>query len=61
MTLEQLIIDLDIMIKADAGHLVAALENGDRVLAHGFVDSIIDNSRQKEDVERTLNRRSLRQ
>jgi acetyl-CoA carboxylase beta subunit len=40
---------------------VAALENGDRVLAHGFVDSIIDNSRQKEDVERTLNRRSLRQ
>jgi hypothetical protein len=38
------------MIKADAGHLAEALRRGDRTLAHGFVDSIINRSRDLEDL-----------
>lgn len=52
MTTEQLIEDLKVMIEADAGHLAGALLQGDRVLAHGFVDAIIDNRRQLEDLSR---------
>jgi hypothetical protein len=46
----RLIDDYKVMIDADARHLVKALERGDRVAAHGFVDAIIDNSRNVEDV-----------
>jgi hypothetical protein len=42
--------DLRIMIKADQDHLVKAVDHGDRVLAHGFVDAIINNQRELEDL-----------
>jgi protein associated with RNAse G/E len=42
--------DLRVMIRADQDHLVKAVDRGDRVLAHGFVDSIIDNQRELEDL-----------
>lgn len=54
MTKEQYIADLKVMIEADAGHLAEALLRGDRVIAHGFVDSIIDNRRELEDAEADL-------
>lgn len=52
MTTEQLIEDLKVMIEADAQHLAAALASGQRVQAHGFVDAIIDNTRELEKVQR---------
>jgi hypothetical protein len=45
----QMIEDYQEMIKADAGHLGRALENGDVTGAHLFVDSIIRNARLIED------------
>lgn len=42
--------DLVAMIKADTQHLAEALKNGNRVHAHGFVDAIIDNCRELEDI-----------
>lgn len=54
MTNEQLIEDLKVMIEADAGHLAKALVQGNRTLAHGFVDAIIDNRRELEDTERAV-------
>lgn len=52
MTDEQLIEDLTVMITADREHLGKHLDRGDRVLAHNFVDSIIDNTRRLENVRR---------
>jgi hypothetical protein len=52
MTNEQLIKDLKVTIEADAQHLAQALANGQRAIAHGFVDAIIDNSRQLEELQR---------
>ncbi len=52
MTDEQLIEDLKVMIQADGGHLARALTTCHREHAHGFVDSIIDNMRRLENVER---------
>jgi hypothetical protein len=52
MTNAQYIEDLKVMIEADAKHLAEALSTGHRVQAHGFVDSIIDNSRILEDLQR---------
>lgn len=49
-TVQDEIRDYEEMIKADAGHLTEALASGHRVLAHGFVDSIIDNKRLREDL-----------
>jgi hypothetical protein len=46
------IADLTVMIEADAQHLATALATGHRVQAHGFVDSIIDLSRELEDRQR---------
>jgi hypothetical protein len=51
MTNAQYIEDLKVMIEADAKHLAQALATGHRVQAHGFVDSIIDNSRILEDLQ----------
>jgi hypothetical protein len=45
----RLIDDYEAMIKADREHLAKALARGDRVIAHGYVDSIIDNRRLIED------------
>jgi hypothetical protein len=45
----QLIEDYKEMIKADMGHLYKALENGQRVHAHQYVDAIIDNAQLIED------------
>jgi hypothetical protein len=50
MTKEQLIEDLKVMIAADTKHLEKALERGDTTHAHGFVDAIIGNRRQLEDI-----------
>lgn len=44
--------DYQDMIEADAKHLVKALENGDRVIAHRFVDAIINNRRLLENLYR---------
>lgn len=52
MTTEQLIKDLEVMIKADTEHLAKAIEQDDRVLAHGFVDSIINLKRELEDLRK---------
>lgn len=41
--------DLNVMREADLEHLAEALRKGQRVEAHGFVDSIINLSRQIED------------
>lgn len=49
---EHLIEDLKAMIKADTDHLATALENGDRVHAHQFVDAIIDNRRELQDLQK---------
>jgi hypothetical protein len=38
------------MIEADLGHLRRALEEGERVEAHGLVDAIIDSLRRLEDL-----------
>lgn len=51
LTDDQYAADLRVMIEADAGHLAQAILNGNRVLAHQFVDSIIDNRRALEDLE----------
>lgn len=53
MTNEQLIEDLKTAITADAQHLANALAKGQRDIAHGFVDSIIDNTRQLEDLQKS--------
>ena len=50
MTKEQLIEDFRIMIEADRGHLLKALENGERFNAHRFVDAIIDTQQELEDL-----------
>jgi hypothetical protein len=50
-TKDQLAEDFRIMIKADTEHLADALKGGNRVLAHGFVDAIIDTCRELEDLE----------
>lgn len=50
MTTEELAEDLKVMVEADIQHLMRALERGDRALAHGFVDAIINNRRQMEDL-----------
>lgn len=42
--------DLRAMILSDTGHLNRYLAHGDRVLAHGMVDSIIDGVRALEDL-----------
>lgn len=42
--------DLRTMILSDTGHLNRYVAHGDRVLAHGMVDSIIDNVRALEDL-----------
>jgi hypothetical protein len=42
--------DLEAMIASDRGHLLAALERGDRVNAHRLLDAVIDNQRQLEDL-----------
>jgi hypothetical protein len=52
MNKEQLIKDLKEMVKADTGHLAAALERGERVRAHRFVDAIIDNCREIQDARK---------
>ena len=52
MTNERLIKDLKVMIKADTEHLMKAVEQGNRVLAHRFVDSIIETRRELEDLTR---------
>lgn len=44
--------DLKAMIEADAGHLADALAKGNRVIAHQYVDAIIDNRRKLEDLAR---------
>lgn len=49
MTKEQYIEDLKVSIAADREHLAKAIDRGDRVLAHGFVDAIINNQRELED------------
>lgn len=49
---KQLAEDLRVMIKADREHLAEALAAGHRVQAHEFVDSIIENQRQLEDLNR---------
>jgi hypothetical protein len=54
MEKSQYIKDLQVMIEADAGHLAKALVQGDRTLAHGFVDAIINNRRELEDMERAM-------
>lgn len=48
----QLIADLKEMIEADKEHLIKAVANGDRHEAHGFVDSIIDNQHELEDLQK---------
>lgn len=45
-----LLVDLPVMIEADKEHLAKAVERGDRTHAHRFVDAIIDNQRQLEDL-----------
>lgn len=50
MNKDQLIADLKVMIEADKKHLATAIERGDRVHAHQFVDSIIENSRALQDL-----------
>lgn len=42
--------DLEVMIKADAGHLAEALAKGRRDEAHGYVDAILGNQRELEDL-----------
>jgi hypothetical protein len=49
LSTSQMIEDYREMIKADAGHLARALENGDVTGAHQFVDAIISNARLIED------------
>lgn len=53
MTKEQLIEDLKVMIKADTEHLNEALKEGARTEAHRFVDAIIDNTRQLQNIDST--------
>lgn len=54
MTDAQYAEDLKVMIQADMGHMIKHLSRGDRVLAHQFVDSIIDNTRELENVLRKM-------
>lgn len=42
--------DLKAMILADLTHLAEALNKGNRTHAHQFVDAIIDNKRELEDL-----------
>jgi hypothetical protein len=44
--------DLKVMIEADMGHMISNLSRGNRVLAHGHLDAIIDNARELENVLR---------
>lgn len=50
MNKEQSLEDLREMISADAQHLAEAILAGDRVQAHTFLDAVIDNRRQLEDL-----------
>ena len=59
ITKEQQAAEYREMIQANAEHLRKALKHGDRVLAHGFVDAIIDNSRLLGDLTGELNGRIL--
>jgi hypothetical protein len=49
-TTQDVINDYRVMIKADADHLAGALESGNRSEAHRFVDAIIDNEQEIEDL-----------
>lgn len=48
MTDEEHIEELKAMIAADKEHLAKQVAAGNRVVAHGHLDAIIDNSRQLE-------------
>jgi protein associated with RNAse G/E len=56
MTDEQYAEDLRVMIAADKDHLAKHMEQGDTALAHGFVDSIIANTRELNRMERRIAR-----
>lgn len=51
MTDEQYARDLTEMIESDVKRLAEHLANGDRVLAHQFVDQVINRSRELEDLK----------
>jgi hypothetical protein len=56
VTDEQYAEDLRVMIEADKGHLAKHMEQGDTALAHGFVDSIIANTRELNRMTKRLAR-----
>jgi acetyl-CoA carboxylase beta subunit len=56
VTDEQYAEDLRVMIAADREHLSKHMEQGDTHIAHGFVDSIIANTRELKRMEKRIER-----